>query len=92
MIKNNCIPIQSTSRLYLDIIESGILEFTRLDLLQAFGNKYAQATYCTFPPKHCCDGNCNDWKNKRGYVIYFCRISRGRYRVICNRICPTDKE
>jgi len=82
------LPIKHTSQLYLDIISKRLTEFSIADLKRIFKNKYSQSTYGTFPPKHSCDGKCKKEKNSRGYTIYFCRISRGRYRVIQNNICP----
>ena len=92
MKNTNCKPIQYTSQLYLEIIERGLFEFTISDLLNTFGSRYAEKTYSSFPAKHCCDGKCKEHKNARGYTIYFCRIARGKYRVICNRVCPRDKK
>jgi hypothetical protein len=89
-IKKDCTPIKYSSKLYLEIIERGLLEFTISELADTFGNRYAQGTYSTFPAKHCCDGKCLSDKNSKGYTIYFCRIARGRYMVICNRVCPKD--
>lgn len=90
-----CNQIHSSSTLYNLIFRSianGTLQkvFRASDLRNLHRPEYALSTYSTFLPKHCCDGKCRLGKNVKGYKIYFKKIERGGYSLLCDDTCPNS--